>query len=433
VNVIFLSPAFPPTASAFCAALAREGATVLGIGDEPWRKSAIEAAGLTDYVYEPHMAEHQPLHDVVDSLRARFGPIDRIESDGERWLAEEARLRDDFDVEGMRTEALRSRRSKLGMAELFGRAQIPYPPTAVGSDATGVRRLAKKYGYPLVFKPEVGSGAVDTFMVNREGDLAAALEPEPQSLVVQPFISDRIVTFDGLADREGRPVFWTSHAYDTGIMQVRAGKLDGSYYSLRELPPGLEELGRRAVAAFDVRERFFHVEFFQLPDESFVALEMNLRPPGGFTTDMMNAACDIDVYALWAALLVGRDLSGFRFERKYHVAHAGRRAGRHYALSTAMLRERLGSTLLAERPVPAQLACTLGDAMFMLRDPELSVVKRAISLVQTPAAPTASASTATTPVTAVDSGASQVRRPGSARFSRWRHQTMRASAAIGTA
>jgi biotin carboxylase len=277
---------------------------------------------------------------------------------------------------------MRRQRSKLGMGEIFTGAGIPYPPSVSAADPTAVRRMAKKYGYPLVFKPDVGSGAVGAHTVQREGDLSAALESEPQSAVVQPFISDRIVTFDGLADREGRPVFWTSHAYDTGIMQVRSGKLDGSYYSLRELPSGLEELGRRAVAAFDVRERFFHVEFFQLPDQSYVALEMNLRPPGGFTTDMMNAACDIDVYELWASVMLGRDLSGFRFERRYHTAHAGRRAERRYRLDTTELRRELGATLVCERPIPPPFTDTMGDTMFMLRHAELPALERAIALVQ---------------------------------------------------
>lgn len=382
MNIVFLSPAFPPTAAAFCSALTRAGATVLGIGDEPWRPSAVEACGLAEYIYEPRMAEYQPLHDAVAALRARFGGIDRIDSNGERWLPEEARLRDDFDVPGLRSEPLRRQRSKLGMAEIFDRARIPHPPTVSAADATAVRQLAKKYGYPLVFKPDVGSGAVDTFMVQREGDLSAALESEPQSAVVQPFISDRIVTFDGLTDREGRVIFWTSHAYDTGIMQVRSGKLDGYYYSLRELPPELEELGRRAVAAFDVRERFFHVEFFVVPDHGYVALEMNLRPPGGFTTDMMNAACDIDVYGLWAAAVLGRDLSDFRFERRYHTAHAGRRADRRYRIDTATLRRELGSTLVAEHSIPPQFADTMGDTMFLLRHSELPALERAIALVQ---------------------------------------------------
>jgi hypothetical protein len=382
VNVVFLSPAFPPTAPEFCAALAAEGVTVLGIGDAELPADKQGAAGLARYIYEPRMAEHQPLLDAVKDLAGQYGRIDRIECDGEHWLAAAARLRDELGVPGLDGATLARQRSKLGMAEIFAQAEIAHPPGVSAADGTAVRGLAEKYGYPLVFKPDVGSGAVATFKVNSESELQSVLGRNLQSDLVQPFISGDIITFDGLADREGRIVFWTSHVYDTGIMEVRQAELDGHYYSLRELPPGLEELGRRAVAAFGVRERFFHIEFFEHQDGTFTALEMNLRPPGGFTTDMMNAACEINVYKLWAAVIAGRDLGAFRFERHYHTAHAGRRAARQYRLDSATLVRELGETLVVERPIPAAFAATMGDMMYMLRHRELTALQRAIALVQ---------------------------------------------------
>lgn len=382
MNVVFLSPGFPPTAPAFCSALAKEGVTVLGIGDHDLSPHLQRAYGLTHYVFEPRMGEYQALRDATETLRQRYGRIDRIDSNGEHWLASEARLRDDLGVAGLSSATLRQQTSKLGMGQLFAKAQIAYPPTVQSTDATAVRAFAAKHGYPLISKPEIGSGAVDTYTVHNAGELQALLEPHPQTRVVQPFVAAQIVTFDGLADREGRLVFWTSHIYDQGIMQVRRGELDGYYYSFRVLPSGLEEIGRRAVAAFDVRERFFHVEFFSLADGAFMALEMNLRPPGGFTTDMMNAACDIDVYALWAAVIAGRDLSGFRFERRYHTAHAGRRTGRRYRHDDAALQRQLGSTLLVSRPAPAAFAATMGDFVYLLRHRHLDELQRAIALVQ---------------------------------------------------
>jgi len=379
--VLFLSPAFPPTAADFCAALAARGVTVLGIGDEPLRPDSREARALTDYVFEPRMAEYVVLRDVVASLQHKHGRIDRIDSNGEHWLVTEARLRDDFHVVGLSRAAVERRRSKLQMGPLFAQAGIRYPETVSCADATAVRHMAKTRGFPLVCKPEAGSGAVATFTIDNHGDLESALERELRSHIVQPFIAGDIITYDGLADRAGQIVFSTSHVYDTGIMQVRQGRRDGHYYSLRELPPGLEDVGRRAVAAFDIRERFFHVEFFQQQD-GFVALEMNLRPPGGFTTDMMNAACDIDIYALWASVMTGDELAGFRFERKYHTAHAGRRAGNHYRLSPEELRQRLGGTLLRERPIPPAFAETMGDMAYLLRHTDLDELKAAIGLVQ---------------------------------------------------
>ncbi|RYZ07546.1 MAG: carboxylate--amine ligase [Myxococcales bacterium] len=386
MNVLFLSPAFPPTAAEFCRALAEQGVRVLGIGDEPMPADSAKARFLHHYVYEPRMGEYEALRVAVRSLIDRYGPIARVDSNGEHWLVAEAKLRDEFGIVGLTSESLAQQRSKLGMAALFERANIPYPPTISAAEGSDVRAFAKEHGYPLVFKPDAGSGARDTFRVNNDAGLEDAIGRQLWSHVVQPFIDAPLITYDGLTDREGRIVFATSHEYDTGIMQVREKAADGYYYSLRELPPGLEELGRRAVTAFDVRERFFHLELFNHGSGKYTGLEMNLRPPGGFTTDMMNAACDIDVYQLWAQIIAGRDVSGFRYERRFHTAHAGRRAERRYRLSDAQLRAELGAALFAEHGVPAAFADTMGDVAYLLRHADLQAVLRGIRLVQSPAA-----------------------------------------------
>lgn len=381
MNVVFLSPGFPPTAASFCAALKAKGVKVLGIGDMPLAPGSREAAALTDYVLEPDMGNYQMLKAAVERLCERHGPIDRIESDGEHWLEAGSRLRDDFDVPGIRSAELRRQRSKLGMAEIFSSAGIATPPGVRAESPEEVRDFARKYEFPLVFKPDTGSGAADTFSVENGRELERALAQVREGYVVQPFVHGDIVTYDGLADRDGNVVLYTSHTYDTGIMQVRLGQLDGYYYSLREVPAALEQVGRAAVRAFGVRERFFHVEFFAQPNGSYVALEMNLRAPGGFTTDMMNAACEFDVYALWAGVLTGDVHGAVAYERKFHTAHAGRRRERNYRVSHSTLVQTLGPMLIASRPIPAAFAVTMGDWMYLLRDADLPVLKRTIALV----------------------------------------------------
>jgi hypothetical protein len=362
--------------------LANLGVRVLGIGDEQLRADSVEARALFDFAYEPRMGEYATLRQLTKGMVEKHGHIDRIDSNGEHWLVAEAQLRDDFDVPGLRSRELARQTSKLDMADLFAKADVAYPPTVSASDASAVRKLAAKYGFPLVFKPERGSGAVDTFTVDTEGELSVVLEREPWSKVVQPFVEGEVVTYDGLADRDGRIVLATSHVYDTGIMQVRRQHLDGHYLSLRAVPGELEAVGRRVVAAFDVRERFFHLELFRRRDGGYTALEMNLRPPGGFTTDMINAAGETDVYELWAKVLTGADVSRFEFNPQYHTAHAGRRAGRRYSYSDEQLRQKLGSTLFRTRGVPAAFAATMGDTAYLLRHRELDALKDAIKLVQ---------------------------------------------------
>lgn len=385
MRILYLSPGFPPNSHLFCVAAHARGASVVAVGDMPESDLAPAASGaLERYVFEPRMGEYAVLLGIVKALVATHGPIDFVESNGEHWLEVEGRLRDDLGIAGLSASDVRRLRSKLAMAEVFQRAGVPHPPGIRCDSPEAVKAFAASHGFPLVFKPDSGSGAMATFRVSNDAELQAALRQPLDGHVVQPFVEGGIVTFDGLVDQAGRVVFCTSHAYDRGIMEVRAGVLDGYYYSLRSIPPALERLGRQALAAFGLRQRFFHLEVFARPDGSYVALEMNIRPPGGFTIDMMSDACDCDMYALWAAVIVGDPLEGFSYERRFHTAHAGRRHDRAYELPPDVLVEQLGDTLMRVHPVPAAFAATMGDTAYLLRHPQLEPLLDAIGTVQRP-------------------------------------------------
>ena len=385
MRILYLSPGFPPNSHLFCVAAHARGASVLAVGDVPESDLPLEARhALERYVFEPRMGEYQVLLGIVNAMIGEHGRIDFVESNGEHWLAVEGRLRDDLGIEGLTTRDVGRLRSKLAMAEAFEKAGVPSLPGIRCSSSVAIRSFAAKHGLPLVFKPDSGSGATSTFRVSTHAELEAALLLPLDGHVVQPFIEGVIMTFDGLVNRAGHLVFCTSHVYDRGIMEVRAGALDGYYYSLRSIPFALEQVGRRALAAFALRQRFFHLEFFALPDGSYVALEMNVRPPGGFTTDMMNYACDFDVYALWAAVMLGDSLADLSYERKFHTAHAGRRLEHAYEHSPEVLRDQLGETLVVVNPVPAAFTSTMGNTMYLLRHRRLEPLLEAIRRVQQP-------------------------------------------------
>jgi hypothetical protein len=385
VRILYLSPGFPPNSHLFCVAAHARGANVLAVGEVPDGDLPLEARGIFEqYVCEPRMGEYEVLLGIVGSMIAEHGPIDHVESNGEHWLEVEGRLRDDLGIRGLTALEVGRLRSKLAMADVFEQAGVPCVPGVRCLSSEAVRGFAAKHGFPLVIKPDSGSGALSTFRVSTDTELEAALDLPLAGHVVQPFVDGTIVTFDGLVDPAGRVVFCTSHVYDRGIMEVRAGALDGFYYSLRSIPPALEQAGRRALAAFALRQRFFHLEFFALRDGSYVALEMNVRPPGGFTTDMMNYACDFDVYALWAAVMLGDSLEDFSYEPKFHTAHAGRRRERAYKHPAEALPGQLGETLVLVNPIPDAFAATMGNTMYLLRHRRLEPLLDAIRRVQQP-------------------------------------------------
>ena len=127
--------------------------------------------------------------------------IDFVESNGEHWLEVEGRLRDDLGIEGLTAGDVRRLRSKLAMAEAFENAGVPSVPGIRCLSSEAVEGFAAKHGFPLVFKPDSGSGANSTFRVSTDSELEAALLLPLDAHVVQPFVDGGIVTFDGLVDR----------------------------------------------------------------------------------------------------------------------------------------------------------------------------------------------------------------------------------------
>lgn len=354
MNVVFLSPQYPPQYWHFCRALRELGVTVLGVGDTPpWELRGELAGALSDYVHVPDMERHDALLRALGLLVHRHGRIDHIDSLNEHWLDAEARLRDDFNVPGMRPREMQRYRSKSGIAEVLEVAGLAGPPGVLVRSRAQVEAFAEEHGFPLIFKPDIGVGAEMTYRVDSRQELERALARLPVGFVVQRFIRGRVTTFDGLTDREGNVIFAVSFVYCDGVMEIIREQQD-YYYTRREIPAALRELGTKVVQAFQLRTRFFHAEFFETPEGSFVPLELNLRPPGGFTTDLMNFACDVDVYRLWARVVAFDDVSDFSYRTPYHAAHVARRPGRSYQHGAAEVPGLLGPALMATPPGPGR-------------------------------------------------------------------------------
>ncbi len=371
MNVVILSPHFPEHYAAFSTQLRAAGATVLGVADVPYETlSPPVQEALTDYYRVDDMHDHDQLLRALGYFTHKYGKLDRCESLNEYWLATEARLRDDFNIIGIKGHQIDAIRRKSEMKKCFRQAGVAVAPGRVVRDLAEGRALVAETGYPVVAKPDAGVGAMDTFRLDADADLEALfVSPLPTDYILEGFVAGTIVSFDGLADREGELVFATAHTFSQGIMEtVNAGR-HISYTSLRAIPPRLEELGRRCVAAFGARERFFHIEFFHQGQDTYVGLEINMRPPGGFTTDMFNYACDIDIYRTWARLLVC-DERKLDYTRKYHCTYASRKNGIAYRHSHEAVMARFNTEIVKVARVPGVFSSALGDMGYIFRSPE---------------------------------------------------------------
>ena len=367
MNCIFLSPHFPPQYHRFCQGLKFAGANALGIGDAPFDALNPQVRdALTEYYRVDSMANYDELVRACGYFTHKYGKIDRIDSLNEYWLSTEARLRDDFNIYGLRERDM-VQRNKSEMKRRFQEAGIPVAPGRVVESLADARWLAKQIGWPLVAKPDAGVGALHTWRLDKDEDLVRFFENKPDvDYILEGFVNGQIHSFDGLADRSGKPVFLTSHVFSQGIMETVNQGMHLSYHSVRRIPGALQKAGLKCLEVFDIRERFFHIEFFKTGKDEFTALEVNMRPPGGFTTDMFNYACDIDIYRIWADLVV-KGQNHLDFERKYLCGYASRKESVRYRHSHEEIIEQFGQEICQVDQIPAVLSSALGELGYIFR------------------------------------------------------------------
>ncbi len=383
MNVVFVSPGFPPNYVNFSRALSRRGIQVLGVGDTPVEDlphRLLEA--LTDYYLVQDMADYDAMLRACGYFTHRYGRIDRIESMNEHWLAGDAALREDFNVYGLKPVQTDVYRSKMGMKSVFQAAGIASAEAEHISGAEQIAAFVQRVGFPVIIKPDVGVGAHKTYKIAKESDLKPFLQHPPKGFIIERFIDARIVTFDGLVDANGRILYVSSLEYGEGVMEFLQEQKSVYFRSVRELAPSLRDLGERIVRAFGLRERFFHIELFRTAPDEYLALEVNLRPPGGYILDMMNYSADIDLYDMWAEMLAnGSSELPASIERKYFTAHVGRRYRFSYRYSPAEITERLGEMIAFQGEIPAIFSDAMGNYLFILRHPEAEILDEGVQMV----------------------------------------------------
>ncbi|MGD8367605.1 MAG: hypothetical protein PVG78_08185 [Desulfobacterales bacterium] len=371
VAFLYISPEFPPNYGQFVLRLHEQGVNVWAIGEadffsmpEPVR-SAIRYYARTDLKSFP--AVRAALSELQGAQAAAGVPpgFDIVESHNETWLPLEARINETCGIDGIRPPDLDRLQKKSGMKVRFQEAGLPVARGEKVQDAAHALRLADALGYPLILKPDVGVGAAGIWKVADEAELTRCLDQLAGDYVLEEFVDRRIVTYDGLVDRDGRVLFESSLTYGDGVLDCVLGK-DTFFYLNRTIPEKLARVGRRLVEAFEIRRKFFHFEFFDM-DGDHMPIEINCRPPGGPILDMMNYSVDDDLYAAYARMIAhGR--ASVASVKKYHCAYIGRR-GRNYLASHQDILERFGDRLAEHGENPIVYQGAMGTHRYIIRDP----------------------------------------------------------------
>lgn len=375
MNFIFISPNFPQSYWMFCDRLKNNGVNVLGIGDSPYEGLAGELkSALTEYYKVDTLEDYDAVFRAVAFFSFKYGKIDWIESNNEHWLVTDSRLRKDFNVTtGVQPEELALWQSKSAMKPVYKEAGIPSARNHKVTDLSAARAFVDEIGgYPVFAKPDTGVGADDTWKIENERQLEAFfIEKSDVPYVMEEFVVGDIYSYDAICDSNGDPIFESSFICPNVAESVNNG-IETLYYVTADVPDQLRELGRKAIKAFRVRNRFTHFEFFRLTEPrkglgkagDFVGLEVNMRPAGGYTPDMMNFAHSTDVYKLWADMVCfdRRDLPDSGVHR-YCVFAARKDAFTHIRTHNEIL-DKYGSRIVMCERMPEIFSAAMGNQMY---------------------------------------------------------------------
>lgn len=244
-----------------------------------------------------------------------------------------------------------------------------------GLDAA--KRFSVDAGYPLFAKPDVGVGAGGAHKLENEAELERFFRETPQveHYVIEEYVTGDICTYDAIINSKGEPLVESMCVCPPSIADIVNNNLDSTYYVEQHMSENLRFWGRRTVEAFGVKSRFVHLEFFRLNKAhrglgevgDFVALEVNMRPGGGYTPDMINYAHNISMFKIWADMIA--------FDRRttpdphddYFCVFAGRRDNQHYVLDHQAMLQKYSYAMMMSPRIAKALSGAMGDQAYIAR------------------------------------------------------------------
>ncbi|MEQ1501214.1 MAG: ATP-grasp domain-containing protein [Myxococcota bacterium] len=331
MDVVFLSPGYPPEMSHYTRGLAEVGARVFGVGDShPQALPADARAALHDYLQVPRIMDEQ---DVIARVRTwlRGKNIDRIEAQWEPLVILAAKLREAFGVPGMSLDTVMGFRDKQLMKERVAAAGLRVPHARRVRSGPEARAAADEIGFPLIVKPIAGAGSADTYRVDDEAELERVLQltKHVPEVSVEEFVEGEEFTYDTVCV-DGVPRFENVAQYLPRPLDARTHEwISPVIVTVRDLQqPKIQKglaLGRKVLTALRMGTGFTHMEWYLKANGEVVFGEIGCRPGGAHLVDQMNYTCDIDLFREWARAVCWKSFEAST-DRKYNCAIVFKRA-----------------------------------------------------------------------------------------------------------
>jgi hypothetical protein len=396
MKVAFLSPAYPAEQKQFTRGLARVGATVIGVGDQPASALPGEVKeALAAYLQVPSLFDEQAAADHLVPLLAQAG-VDRVECLWEPLVLLAATLRDRLGIGGMSRDTVVGFRDKQVMKDRLAAAGVRVPRSQRAQTAVKVREAAAVIGYPLIVKPIAGAGSANTYRCNNAAELEAALQGSNAvaEVSVEEFVDGEEFTYDavyvrGMPKFESVSQYWPRPLVARSEQWISPSQITYADPYVPKLMPGIE-MGRQVCRGLSMGTGFVHMEWYLTARGEVVFGEIGCRNGGGHFVDMMNWANDFDVFTEWARSVCWESFEG-EPTRRYHVGMAFKRAqgeGRISAIhGMDRVREVCGQWLIADELLPVGSPrrnwkqTLVSDGFLAIKHPDLAKVHEMLELL----------------------------------------------------
>lgn len=320
-------------------------------------KSAQALAALENVAVET-----ADVSDIESLLTVADESCERIVTAQETLLEIVAIANEKLGLPGLSVEAVRNTLDKSRLKSTLEKAGLNVPRGKLVTDLTDVRKLVNEIGFPLILKSVGGSGALATFPIRSEKDLARlSLDG---SFLAEQYITGQELCVDTITINN-EPRFHSICCYQPSILEaVEHPETQWSCVMPRDLHAYQHfiEQGLKAIRSLSVGNAMTHMEGFIDSAGRAWFTDATLRPAGARIAPMLAHAYDIDPYRAWARVVVDGCFDG-PWERKF-------------AVGTVFLRG-LGAGLVQQVEGIEKVQREFGDLLVDARWPQIGTRKSA--------------------------------------------------------
>jgi len=415
VNVVFVAPFFLPTTMRFVDAVASLPDVRLGLISQHGLDQLTGAlrSRLSGHYQVADCMDPRQIAKATQFISGQMGGVHRLLGALEQLQIQLGQVRDHLGIPGMGEAVARNFREKGRMKDIFTAAGLP---CARHREVTAIDRAAEfaaQVGYPLVVKPPAGAGAVATYRVDNDGQLAAVLGSlgvlanggtDSRSVVLEEFVTGQENSFETVSI-DGKPV-WDSHTkyLPAPLHVVENPWIQWTVLLPREVNDGdtaaVRDKAYRGIQALGMGTGLTHMEWFHTSRGAVIS-EVAARPPGAQIIPLNSYAHDIDFFRVWARLMVHGEFvpperkyatgaAFFRGQTLKHQSGESMRTGRIVKLhGLDKAQEEIGH-LVVDANLPTlghhRASSYEGDGYAIIRHPDTEVVanalKRLVALVR---------------------------------------------------